>query len=149
MQGSPLRIFSTGLPGPVVWCYSRAGSRITGPALNTNKQRSCHIPHILNTKKITGLPGHRRIQDFVRGGGARPSWPPPLDPRLTIWGSNFLWGGGGGGKAPLPPPPGSAPAGPRFKCAPVLDRGIFSCTRSTGPYLTSSPAYMVCIFLNL
>ena len=61
---------------------------------------------------------HRRIQDFVRGGGARPSWPPggggkallapgggkallaPLDPRLTIWGSNFLWGGGA--KAPLP-----------------------------------------------
>ena len=28
------------------------------------------------------------------------------DPRLTIWGSNFLWGGGGG---PPCPPPGSAP----------------------------------------
>ena len=52
---------------------------------------------------------HRRIQDFVRGG-PMPSWHPgggkallaPLDPRLTIWGSNFLWGGGA--KAPLPPP---------------------------------------------
>ena len=38
-----------------------------------------------------------------------PSWPPggggqgPLGPRLTIWGSNILWGGGGA-KAPLPPP---------------------------------------------
>ena len=37
---------------------------------------------------------HRRIQDFVRGG------------RLTIWGSNILWGGGGG-QGPLGPP-GSA-----------------------------------------
>ena len=51
---------------------------------------------------------HRRIQDFVRGGqvpvgpgggGSMPSWP-PLDPRLTIWGSNLLWGGGA-----LGPPP--------------------------------------------
>ena len=45
---------------------------------------------------------HRRIQDFVRGGGQG-----PLGPRLTIWGSNILWGGGGGGNAPLAPP-GSA-----------------------------------------
>ena len=44
---------------------------------------------------------HRRIQDFVRGGGGQGPLG-PLDPRLTIWGSNFLWGGGGG-KAPLPP----------------------------------------------
>ena len=56
---------------------------------------------------------HRRIQDFVRGGKAllaRGGGPKallaPLDPRLTIWGSNFLWGGGA--NAPLPPP-GSAP----------------------------------------
>ena len=54
---------------------------------------------------------HRRIQDFVRGG-PRPSWPPggggkallaPLDPRLTIWGNNILWGGGGP-RPPWPPP---------------------------------------------
>ena len=44
---------------------------------------------------------HRRIQDCVRGGQG-PLGPPggakallaPLDPRLTIWGSNILWGGG-------------------------------------------------------
>ena len=54
---------------------------------------------------------HRRIQDFVRGGkallppprGGAKALLAPLDPRLTIWGSNILWGGGGG-KAPLPPP---------------------------------------------
>ena len=52
---------------------------------------------------------HRRIQDFVRGGqgplgprGAK-ALLVPLDPRLTIWGSNFFCGGGGGGKAPLAP----------------------------------------------
>ena len=44
---------------------------------------------------------HRRIQDFVRGGKALLA---PLDPRLTIWGSNFLWGGQGG-QGPLAPPP--------------------------------------------
>ena len=48
---------------------------------------------------------HRRIQDFVRGAKALLA---PLDPRLTIWGSNFCGEGGGGG--PLdprlsPPPP--------------------------------------------
>ena len=62
-------------------------------------------PH--DNRVLTYSTHHRRIQDFVRGG-ARPSWP-PLDPRLTIWGSNFC-GEGGGGKAPLAPPPGSAPA---------------------------------------
>ena len=41
---------------------------------------------------------HRRIQDFVRGGGQG-----PLGPHLTIWGSNILWGGGGG-QGPLGPP---------------------------------------------
>ena len=55
---------------------------------------------------------HRRIQDFVtggkallapRGGGAK-ALLAPLDPRLTIWGSNFLWGGGGA-RPPWPPPP--------------------------------------------
>ena len=55
---------------------------------------------------------HRRIQDFVRGGQGPLGPPPggggkallaPLDPRLAIWGSNFLWGGGGT-KAPLAPP---------------------------------------------
>ena len=33
-----LRIFSTGLPGLLVWWQSRTSSRITGPALNTHKQ---------------------------------------------------------------------------------------------------------------
>ena len=35
-----------------------------------------------------------------RGGGGQG----PLGPRLTIWGSNILWGGGGGPRPPCPPP---------------------------------------------
>ena len=45
----------------------------------------------------------------MRGGGKALLAPeggkallPPLDPRLTIWGSNFLWGGGGA-RPPWPP----------------------------------------------
>ena len=64
---------------------------------------------------------HRRIQDFVRGGGgairpswppgggARPSWPPggggkALLARASLFGG-AIFCGEGGGKAPLAPPP--------------------------------------------
>ena len=70
-------------------------------------QRHANSPIIMNI--ITGLLVHRRIQDFVRGGGAKALLAPggggqgPLGPRLTIWGSNILWEGGGG-PGPLGPP---------------------------------------------
>ena len=63
-----------------------------------------------SAREQLGYPTHRRIQDFVRGGqgplgprggGGGKAFLAPLDPRLTIWGSNFLWGGP---KAPLAPP---------------------------------------------
>ena len=51
---------------------------------------------------------HRRIQDFVRGGGARPSWPPggggkALLARASLFGGAIFCGEGGGARPPWPP----------------------------------------------
>ena len=91
-------------------------------------------------------PYHRRIQDFVRGGGKALLAPrgakallvprgeallAPLDPRLTIWGSNFLWGGGA--KAPLARPPGSAPAYQELRRTPynIIHVTFYICSGGT------------------
>ena len=77
---------------------------------------------------------HRRIQDFVRGGGgARPSWPPgggkallaPPGSAPDYLGKQFCGGGGGGGARG----PGSAPApgDPKFDANPtIIFRVIYS-----------------------
>ena len=67
---------------------------------------------------------HRRIQDFVRGGGPRPSWPPgggrgqgPLGPPGSApdyLGEQFFFFFGGGGQGPLAPP-----LDPRLICRPT------------------------------
>ena len=57
----------------------------------------------LSTSTVITVLLHRRIQDFVRGGGQGPLGPPGSAPDYL--GEQFLWGGGGGGaKAPLAPP---------------------------------------------
>ena len=59
---------------------------------------------------------HRRIQDFVRGGGAKALLAPggggggakALLARASLFGGAIFCGEGGGGQGPLGPPPGSA-----------------------------------------
>ena len=74
---------------------------------------------------------------FCKGGGQGPLGPPgggggqgPLGPRLTIWGSNILWGGGGP-RPPWPPPSPShvsSPLSPPSTVAPLYVCFIFVLT---------------------
>ena len=63
---------------------------------------------------------HRRIQDFVRGGGPRPSSPGGGGGKALLACASLFGGaifcGEGGAKAPLAPPPGSAHAFAPFNC---------------------------------
>ena len=96
-----------------LWSTASSGfpwRRRKPPSLSRNPRPT--YPYSSTLGKVSN---HRRIQDFVRGGGgkallapggggARPSWPAP-----HYLGEQYFVGRRGG-KAPLAPPPGSAHA---------------------------------------
>ena len=86
----------------------------TGGALGARAPPPPHFsPQSMKCPTSTGVHAHRRIQDFVRGGGKALLAPggggkallPPPGSAPDYLGEQFLWGGGGGAKAPLAPPP--------------------------------------------